>query len=92
MEKGYRIVQCPGSTVQRCGRKLRLSGITEKDYNQRKNIRCPKCDLEFQTTIHAPEKEIEEQVPPHDPLRERVEEKDPFGILDQLNRIFGRNK
>lgn len=85
MEKEYRIVQCPGSTTQRCSQKLRLN-ITKEQYGKKIEVTCPTCGLTFQTKIPTPAKR------PEGKAFEPIEEEDPFGILRQLNRIFGHNK
>ena len=48
MEKGFRIVQCPGCPV-----KLRIS-VSEKDYETTKKIRCPKCGTIGRVKIPRP--------------------------------------
>ncbi|MFA5997445.1 MAG: hypothetical protein WC791_03040 [Candidatus Paceibacterota bacterium] len=53
MEKGYRLIKCPGSTAQRCGQKIRLT-ITKANYGKVGTVTCPKCHLVFKTTIPEP--------------------------------------
>jgi uncharacterized paraquat-inducible protein A len=51
MEKGYRLLQCPGCPV-----KLKLN-ISAEDYGKRVEATCPKCGAVCRTTIPHPPKQ-----------------------------------
>ncbi|MBI5799009.1 MAG: hypothetical protein HZB10_03690 [Candidatus Yonathbacteria bacterium] len=81
MEKEYRKVKCPGSTVQRCGAILRLK-ISAKHYGKQVTVTCPKCGVKFQTRIPTPAELAKKCVDAMDDL---------FG-MDALDELFGRPK
>ncbi|MCK9344597.1 MAG: hypothetical protein M0P64_00545 [Candidatus Pacebacteria bacterium] len=85
MEKGFREVVCPGSTVQRCGQKIRLT-VTKKDYKKVVEVRCPKCDVVFQTTIPEP------ALRSGGKASSLFDEKDPFGFFKTADDIFNAKK
>ena len=53
LEKGFRIVKCPG-----CPLKFRIS-VSEKDYGTTKVIRCPKCGAKGRVEIPCPTPETQ---------------------------------
>lgn len=85
MEKGYRIVICPGSPAQRCGQKIRLT-ITKKNYGKEVSVRCPKCDLTFETTIPTP------AMRPAGKASDSINEKGPFDFFKTVDDVFGSKK
>lgn len=85
MEKGYRLIKCPGSTTQRCTYTIRIK-VTEKQYGKKGEVRCPKCDVTFTTVIHAPG--ITEDPAP-DFTQKEPDYRDPLDIIESLFTLCG---
>ena len=73
MEKGYRLVKCPGID---CPATLRLT-VSEADYGKIVEVMCPKCLTKCRTTIPTPTAIVEEE-PGQD-----------FSFVDTLKETFG---
>ncbi|HPW34360.1 MAG TPA: hypothetical protein PK367_01195 [Candidatus Paceibacterota bacterium] len=75
MEKGFRLVQCPGCPV-----KLRLK-ITFMQYGKTLEVICPKCGARFRVTIPVPA-DYKKNEPDHN------HDTSSFGVFDP-SYLFG---
>jgi len=74
MEKGFRMVRCPG-----CGIRMRIK-ISEEQYGRTLEVTCPKCETKGRVIIPIP--------PPEESVH-TTEPKQKEHILDDIMEMFG---
>ncbi len=78
MEKGFRLVKCPGLD---CPVTLRLN-VSEKNYGKTIEATCPRCGAKCRTTIPKPAEKPQVK-PPVEPFN--------FRDFSDLSDLFGKD-